>query len=105
MASGKRKSWESKASHRASWEESSDSDCSTQLPALSSQDHADPSCASSHHGDEQHPDDSSDDDGPCPEVAAGQQFVHHLEELNNKGKLSAKDVCILCYYASKAGAQ
>ena len=47
-------------------------------------------------------DDGSDcDDG----LVAGSEFTDLLLELKHKGKLSAKDVCVLCYWAARAGAR
>lgn len=48
-----------------------------------------------------HPDDIGDDE-VTPEIA-GQEFADMLFDLKVKGRLSARDVCVLSFYASLAG--
>ena len=49
---------------------------------------------------------ASEDEDFAPDVgpdAAGEEFVQTLLELHFAGKLAAKTLCILCYWAEKAG--
>ena len=49
---------------------------------------------------------ASEDEDFAPDVgpdAAGEEFVQTLLELHFAGKLAAKALCILCYWAEKAG--
>ena len=45
----------------------------------------------------------SDGEIACGEKDAQDNFVMALLELKNKGRVSARDVCVLCYWAGKGG--
>jgi hypothetical protein len=47
----------------------------------------------------------ADDANAAAQLAAGHEFAELLIQLNVEGKLSAKDTCLLSYWASRAGAQ
>ena len=49
------------------------------------------------------PFEDSDDEGVAPETA-GHAFFDYLTDLKVRNRLSAKDVCILAYWAAAAGA-
>ena len=82
MSSGARHSWEAAALHMQS---------SGAVPVLDD------------HDETWGADDVDDNDPKLAVDLATQAFLNYLLDLADESKISAKDVCVLCWYASKAG--